>query len=111
MSLAQKYLRKIPQYTRGARHLRSVLQHGTPKKWANLLRVEYERKLRRVSVESHPYLIFLDPCNYCDLRCPLCPTGMNDLGRPQKMLSFEHFKKYFEPHAPLSLRSHPAQLG
>ncbi len=99
MSLAQKYLRKIPQYTRSARHLRSVLQHGTPKKWANLLKVEYERKLRRVSVKSHPYLIFLDPCNYCDLQCPLCPTGTNELGRPQTMLSFEHFKKYFEPHS------------
>ncbi|MCZ2073650.1 MAG: radical SAM protein [Bryobacterales bacterium] len=99
MSVAQKYLKKIPQYTRSARHFRSVLQHGTPRKWANLLRVEYERKTRAIEVKSRPYILFLDPCNYCDLRCPLCPTGMNELGRPQKMLSLEHFKKYFDPHA------------
>jgi MoaA/NifB/PqqE/SkfB family radical SAM enzyme len=100
LSAAQKYLTKIPQYTRNARHLRAVLQHGTPRKWANLAMVEYERFTRKVTVKSRPYILFLDPCNYCDLRCPLCPTGMNALGRPQKMLSFECFKKYFDPHAP-----------
>jgi MoaA/NifB/PqqE/SkfB family radical SAM enzyme len=100
MTLAQKYLRKIPQYTRNARHARSVLQHGNPRKWWNLALVEYERMARKVEVKSRPYILFLDPCNHCDLRCPLCPTGMNELGRPQKMLSFECFQKYFDPHAP-----------
>jgi MoaA/NifB/PqqE/SkfB family radical SAM enzyme len=100
MNTAQRYLQKIPQYTRNARHVRSVLQHGTPRKWANLALVEYERLARKVETRSRPYILFLDPCNYCDLRCPLCPTGMMDLGRPQKMLSFECFKRYFDPHAP-----------
>lgn len=100
MSLAQNLLKKIPQYTRNSRHLRSVIQHGTVRKWANLLRVEAERKLRRVEVESYPYLLIIDPCNYCNLRCPLCPTGLNNLGREQSMMSFEDFKRYFDPHAP-----------
>ena len=100
MSLAEKLLRKVPQYTRNARHLKSVLQHGTPKKLANLARVEYERLRRRVEVSSHPYLLIIDPCNFCNLRCPLCPTGLNDLGREQSMMSFEHFEHYLEPHVP-----------
>ena len=100
VGLAEKYLTKIPQYTRNARHVRSVLQHGTPRKWTNLALVEFERFMRKVTVKSRPYILFLDPCNHCDLRCPLCPTGVNGLGRPQKMLSFECFKKYFDPHAP-----------
>ncbi len=100
MSLADKLLRKIPQYTRNSRHLRSVLQHGTPAKLANLAKVEYERMRRRVRVDSHPYLLIIDPCNFCNLRCPLCPTGLNDLGRDQSMMSLEHFKHYFDPHAP-----------
>ncbi|TDP71506.1 radical SAM protein [Roseateles toxinivorans] len=100
MSLADRLLQKIPQYTRNARHLRSVVQHGTPGKWANLARVEYERMRKRIQVASHPYLLIIDPCNFCNLRCPLCPTGLNDLGREQSMLSFEHFKHYFDPHAP-----------
>lgn len=100
MSLADTLLKKIPQYTRNARHLRSVVQHGTPTKWANLAKVEYERMRRKVQVGSHPYLLIIDPCNFCNLRCPLCPTGLNDLGREQSMLSFEHFKHHFEPHLP-----------
>lgn len=99
MSLAQKYLRKVPQYTRNARHLQSVVKHGTPTKWANLVRVETERKLRRIELKGHPYLLILDPCNYCNLRCPLCPTGLGQLNRKQSMMSLEHFKLYFEPVA------------
>ncbi len=99
MSLAQKYLRKVPQYTRNARHLQSVIGHGNPRKWANLARVELERKMRRIELKGHPYLLIIDPCNYCNLRCPLCPTGLGTLDRPQKMLSLEHFQRYFDPVA------------
>lgn len=98
-SLAEKYLKKVPQYTRMARHLLAVVNHGTPKKWLNLARTEYERRMRRIDVRGRPYILFLDPCNYCNLRCPLCPTGLNDLQRDQAMLSVEHFKRYFNPHA------------
>jgi MoaA/NifB/PqqE/SkfB family radical SAM enzyme len=100
MSIAQKFLRHIPQYTRNARHIRSVLRHGTPRKWRNLLLAESERKLRRVDLKSYPYLLLADPCNYCNLKCPLCPTGLGELGRPQAMLSLDHFKKYFDPLQP-----------
>ncbi len=100
MNFAERLLKKIPQYTRNARHLRSVIQHGTPRKWANLALVEAERLVRRIHVRSHPYLLILDPCNYCNLRCPLCPTGMGTLGRKQSMLSLECFKRWFDPHAP-----------
>jgi MoaA/NifB/PqqE/SkfB family radical SAM enzyme len=100
VSKAAQLLKKIPQYTRTARHARSVIQHGTPRKWFNLALAETERKLRAVRTRSRPYLLIIDPCNFCNLRCPLCPTGLNDLGRPQAMLSLEHFKRYFDPHAP-----------
>jgi MoaA/NifB/PqqE/SkfB family radical SAM enzyme len=99
-SLVQKFLRKVPQYTRNARHFRSLMQHGGPRKWTNLVLAEAERKLKRTTTRSRPYLLIIDPCNFCNLRCPLCPTGFNDLGRPQAMLSFEHFRHYFDPFAP-----------
>ena len=97
---ASRLLKRIPQYTRMGRHMRAVFEHGTPRKWANLGLVEAERKLRRIDVRSRPYILFLDPCNYCNLRCPLCPTGMGDLGRKQTMMSFECFKRYIDPHIP-----------
>lgn len=100
MSIADRFLKRVPQYTRHLRHIRSVLYHGTPRKWANLARVEMERKARKVRVSGMPYLLIIDPCNYCNLRCPLCPTGLGTLGRPQKMMSLKCFQDYFDPLAP-----------
>lgn len=99
MSLAQDLLKKVPQYTRNERHFRSVVQHGTPRKWINLARVETERKLKRIRVSGRPYILIIDPCNYCNLRCPLCPTGLGTLDRKQKMMSLDCFKAYFDPLA------------
>lgn len=99
MRTVERFLKKVPQYTRNMRHLRSVVQHGTPRKWVNLARVELERKMRRIEVKGMPYLLIIDPCNYCNLRCPLCPTGLGTLGRKQAFLSLEHFKLYFDPLA------------
>lgn len=110
-SLAERYLSQVPQYTRKSRHFNSVVKHGTPRKWANLLTVEIERKLRRVRVKGYPYILFIDPCNYCNLRCPLCATGKNDLGRKQAMLSFEHFKRYFDPFAPFLFEANMHNWG
>ena len=76
MTLAQDFLKKIPQYTRGNRHMQSVIHHGTPRKWSNLVRVEWDRKRRAIELKSHPYLLIVDPCNFCNLKCPLCPTGI-----------------------------------
>ncbi|HEY6565432.1 MAG TPA: radical SAM protein, partial [Pirellulaceae bacterium] len=100
ISLAERFLKRVPQYTRTRRHVSSVIRHGTPAKWWNLARVELDRKLRRLRVAGFPYILFIDPCNFCNLRCPLCATGVNDLGREQAMLSFEHFRRYFDPFAP-----------
>jgi len=100
MSVAQQFLRKIPQYTRQGRHFWAMTHHGNLRKWANVALAEYERNRRRIRVSSYPYLLFLDACNFCNLKCPLCPTGLNDLGREQSMLSFARFQKYFAPLAP-----------
>ena len=100
MSSVRSLLKSIPQYTRAARHFRSLLQHGTMKKWINVMRAEYERFARKIELNSRPYLLIIDPCNYCNLRCPLCPTGLNELGRLQGMMSFECFRRYFDQHIP-----------
>ena len=103
MDIVQRWLSRVPQYTRNSRHLRSVIEHGTPRKILNLALVELERKLRRIEVVSRPYIVFIDPTNFCNLRCPLCPTGKNELGRTQSMMSLDCFKKYIDPHLPYLL--------
>jgi MoaA/NifB/PqqE/SkfB family radical SAM enzyme len=111
MRLVEKYLSKVPQYTRHARHLRAVMQHGTSKKWLNLARVEFERKRRKIHLSGHPYLLIIDPCNYCNLRCPLCATGNGSLGRTQKMMSLDCFKRYFDPLAPYLFEAYMHNWG
>jgi radical SAM protein with 4Fe4S-binding SPASM domain len=94
--LNAKILKKIPQYTRNKRHLNSIIGHATAAKIFNLARVEMERKLRRVKISGYPYLLIIDPCNICNLRCPLCPTGTKELNRKQCKLSLEEFKSIFD---------------
>ncbi len=96
----QRLLSRIPQYTRMGRHARALVEHGTPRKWVNLARVEMEMRLRRIEVKGRPYILFLDPCNVCNLRCPLCATGMGKLGRPQGMMTLDCFKRWLDPHVP-----------
>ena len=74
MTLSNLLLGKLPQYTRKARHLDQLRRHGTPKKIANLLRAEWALRTGKTSLTSMPYIYIIDPCNVCNLRCPLCPT-------------------------------------
>ena len=64
-----------------------------PKAYANWLRANGELLLRRGSIGARPLKLTFDPTNYCQLRCPLCPTGARiqdrDRGRAQRHV-FEH---------------------
>jgi len=95
-----RMLKRVPQFTRLGRHFKSVLMHSTPRKVANLLRVEMEYRLRRTEVKGKPYILIVDPLNVCNLRCPLCPTGVKDLGREQGKMSWETFTRTIDELAP-----------
>ncbi|NUO09145.1 MAG: SPASM domain-containing protein [Candidatus Brocadia sp.] len=42
---------------------------------------------------SYPVKMRLDPSNYCNIHCELCPTGTKAEGRTQGFMSFSTFKK------------------
>ena len=42
---------------------------------SNFINNEYERRIKKVNVLSKPYLINSEPTNYCNYKCPFCPTG------------------------------------
>jgi len=93
-------LRKLPQYTRTPRHVRTVLTHSTPRRLANLVLIEAEYLLRRTRVRGRPYILFVDPTNVCNLRCPLCPTGIGQTGRRAQMMPWETFTRAIDALAP-----------
>ncbi len=89
----KKALKKAPQFTRLKRHLLSVLTHSTPKKIANLLSIELQRKLHSTKVKGYPYILILDSGNICNLNCPLCPSGRKDINRKKEFLTYDNFKQ------------------
>ena len=74
-------LMRAPTYARNSGALRTIMAHSTPRRLLNLLLVELEYRLRRTRLFGHPYVLVADPTNVCNLRCPLCPTGLGTLGR------------------------------
>jgi MoaA/NifB/PqqE/SkfB family radical SAM enzyme len=53
--------------------------HRAP--YENFLRSKYEMWTGEVLVRSHPYYLVLDPTSHCQLRCPSCPTGVENASR------------------------------
>jgi MoaA/NifB/PqqE/SkfB family radical SAM enzyme len=96
----RRQLERLPQYRRHAKHLRGLIAHSTWRKLVNLVRVESEWLLRREVLKGRPYILFVDPTNVCNLRCPLCPTGVGKQGRPATMMSFECFARILDQYAP-----------
>ena len=51
-----------------------------------------EEKQQKLILTSKPYHIDLEPTNICNLRCPLCSTGVDVETRKKGTLTFEKFK-------------------
>ena len=90
----------MPQFTRTHRHVRSLLQHSTVRRLVNLARVEWEYRRRYTTVRGRPYILFVDPTNVCNLRCPLCPTGLGNPGRRAMMMPWDTFTRAIDQLAP-----------
>src|SRR5207249_2002980 len=73
-----------------------LLRHGTPRKLLNLARAEWALRRGHTELASMPYIYIIDPCNVCNLRCPLCPTGNQTSDRPKKMMALECYEAIIE---------------
>lgn len=87
---------KIPELKRYPRYLWSIFRHGTYKKIRNALLIELEMRRGKTKLAGYPYKIIIDTCNLCNLKCRLCPTGMNTIKRPRGMMSFDIYKKILD---------------
>ncbi len=48
--------------------------------------------LRRPIVWGQPLMIMVEPTNFCNLKCPLCPSGNGQMKRPRGNMSIDDFK-------------------
>lgn len=98
-------LGRLPAYTRKARHIDLLRRYGTPRKVANLARAEWAKARGEVVLRSRPYVYTIDIGNICNLRCPLCPTGLHTIERPQGFMSFADFEKVVEKIRPYAIEA------
>ena len=51
---------------------------------------------RKPIVWGMPVSFSIEPTNYCNLKCPECPSGLGELTRPLGLLKLEDFKKFID---------------
>src|SRR3990167_11371438 len=47
-------------------------------------------------VLDYPSTIMIEPTNFCNLRCPACPTGSGKMNRTKRNMSYDEFKKIID---------------
>lgn len=60
-----------------ARKIKDRIKYITLERLWNQVKIKQEIFLRHDRVNSFPNFLIVEPCNVCNLRCPLCPTGQN----------------------------------
>ena len=87
----------------GYRRIKYLLQkfiftrNITPRRFINFCLVTFQHAVTRNSrVVGYPIELVIDPCNICNLNCPLCPTGQGRRERAKRKLSFNNFKRIID---------------
>ena len=52
--------------------------------------------LRRPIVWGQPFMMMVEPTNYCNLKCPLCPSGNGEMTRSRGRMSIDDFRSLID---------------
>lgn len=68
--------------------------HGVPeKKYLNWKRMKNPvNDTTTFRANGYPYMLQIEPTSLCNLACPLCPAGNNELTRERRHMTFNEFK-------------------
>jgi radical SAM protein with 4Fe4S-binding SPASM domain len=62
----------------------------------NRIKIKLGYTLRLSKAIGMPKLITVEPTNHCDLKCPLCPTGVGDKSVEYGLFKLEKYKKVID---------------
>ncbi len=68
----------------------------TPKRVLNLAKAYFYYLTKNPRPNCYPVILQVEPTNFCNLHCPLCPTGNNSLKRVKGYMPFGSFKKVMD---------------
>ena len=72
--------------------------HLTIKKIINILKVEWKLKKNDTNLRNtFPYILFVDPYNKCNLKCPLCFRGKNEIIERENKIDITTYEKLINP--------------
>lgn len=75
-------------------------RHHTLRRLLNLIIIEIQKRLRNSYIFGYPRYLVIEATNYCNLKCPLCPTGQGVKSRAKGKMSLENFKKIIDRLGP-----------
>jgi radical SAM protein with 4Fe4S-binding SPASM domain len=78
----------------------ALYSHGLWRKLSNYILADVQKAKKETFLYSYPYWLVVDPCNYCQLSCPFCPTGQKRNVRKKAKLSFADFKAIMDKLGP-----------
>lgn len=81
-------------------YLSRFARNSTPVKLTNMFLAKGAKHLRQDHLVSMPYRYTIDPTNACNLRCPLCPTGLGILGRARGLMKAADFQHVVDQITP-----------
>ena len=79
---------------------RALYSHGLWEKLSNYILAEIQKARREAHLFGYPYWLVIDPCNFCNLSCPFCPTGQRRNVRTKGKLNFRDFKEIMDKLGP-----------
>ena len=102
----RRFLRELLMPFRGTWHLPWVIHRYfqstrctlTPRKTVNAVRALTAMKLGITHPKSLPFVLRIEPCNLCNLRCPLCACGNNTDPRPKGFMTMADYERILEAH-------------
>lgn len=101
-NLFHKISRGFRLWWRGEMSLRRIVNAG-------LCHLSLRR--RHAKTLGKPILLTIEPTSACNLRCPLCPTGREALGRDTCSMPLETFKKCIDELGPYLMEIGVANYG
>jgi len=52
--------------------------------------------VRRPVVWGRPFMMMVEPTNFCNLKCPLCPSGNGQMERPRGNMDLERYRRLID---------------
>jgi radical SAM protein with 4Fe4S-binding SPASM domain len=82
--------RSLPRYVRRYGHVFSWKRLWNFAKVLGSMGLSWA--LRRPVVWGRPFMLMVEPTNFCNLKCPLCPSGNGQMSRERGRMGLEDFK-------------------